>query len=661
MSTTTETLAMPALMFSSSAKVPSIPGSPMSFNGGLDEADVKMTSDILNIISKYRLEKHGSGPASGHDTLKFFAVVYDQVKTNESIKMCLPAFPFKSPNHTTKVTGRLPDMTEQFALAHLNGLCAAIGDIYKPGAELTIISDGLVYNDLLGVPDKDVWAYGQTLRNLAVEKGFSKNIKFSRLQDLLHVFPSDDLDEISYVANATEFRRALLNSFGRPDYDPSFEISKNEDTCLTYRGYIKFLESDLKHVYPIGPERSKSKFKKGIEYVAKRMLMRGDAFARAVRERFPTHLRLSIHQTSSYHKGKTVTKLPTSLLPTNSSWTTPWHCCIGLKADGTILSLPRDQFDADPTFELIHDEKGNPSYFREKSPLFSFGENSSKVWIEPMYPTGLLIRPFASTSLHIKDIPIRQIRTLVERNAPVCLRDFKQATNRELFIQKAEEMGKILGWPGRYETILSVKDIGTQSGEYRAGSALSAENMPFHYDGIFKTTQDPVTGKIHSVPPRFQMFTAVTPGDPGTGFTLFAASRLLFRYMPQDKLTLEDLRKMTMEVNTTSFAGVALTGLPIVVDHPTTGLPCLRYHEHWPQSKTKFDPMDTTIDPVGIEGHTDESVRGILDDLLYDRRVCYRHAWKKGDIVISDDFAMMHTRTEFVSGGDRELWRIHLD
>ena len=29
---------------------------------------------------------------------------------------------------------------------HLNGLCESIAEIYKPGAELVITSDGLVYN-----------------------------------------------------------------------------------------------------------------------------------------------------------------------------------------------------------------------------------------------------------------------------------------------------------------------------------------------------------------------------------------------------------------------------------------------------------------------------------------------------------------------------------
>ncbi|KAK0674590.1 Pyoverdine/dityrosine biosynthesis protein-domain-containing protein [Cercophora samala] len=652
---------------------------------GFDEVLATKASAILKVIYKYRLNKAGSETSDGHDMLRFFVLIYDQVRANQTIKMCLPAFPFKSPNDKCKVLGRLPDMAEQFALAHLNGLCAAVGDIYPPGAELTIISDGLVYNDLLGVPDRHVWAYGQALRDLAVEKGFSSNIKFSRLQDLLHVFPgNNDLDEIAYVSNATEFRRALLNTFGRPDFDASAEVCCNEDTCMTYRGYIKFLETDLKHVYPLGSDRSRSKFKKGTEYIAKNMLLRGDAFARAVRERFPNHLRLSIHPkgagaaASGNAKGKgksqTNVKLPISLLPNTNPGTTPWHCCLGLQADGTILSLPRHEFESDARFELVlSPESGEGSYFREKSPLFSWGggddEKPQQVYIEPLYPCGLLIRPLVPNSLPITSIPILSIRSLAEKNSPVCLRGFRQTTHREKFIAKAKEMGTTLGWPGRYEVIMSVKDAGTEFDEKGNPivSSLSAEKMAFHYDGVFKTTQDPTTKKISSLPPRFQMFVAVTPSPADTGLTLFAASRLLFRYLEQNYksvLSLEVLKGCTMSLSTTAFGGVALEGLPVVVEHPSTGLPCLRYHEHWPEEKTKFGEMNCLLEmseEAEGRGLTDEVVRGVLDELLYDRRVCYRHAWCKGDVVVSDDFAMMHTRTEFVSGSGRELWRIHID
>lgn len=102
------------------------------------------------------------------------------------------------------------------------------------------------------------------------------NIKFNRLKELVHVDVPDQLDEITYVSNATNFRLALLNSFSKRDYDVDLKIADHEDTCLTYRGYLKFLETDLQTIYPITEERSKKKYKKGLGYIAKQMLFRGD-------------------------------------------------------------------------------------------------------------------------------------------------------------------------------------------------------------------------------------------------------------------------------------------------------------------------------------------------------------------------------------------------
>lgn len=133
----------------------------------------------------------------------------------------------------------------------------------------------LLPSDLLGVPDRNVWAYGEGLRAMSTAKEFN-NIKFNRLKDLVHVDVPDEMDEITYVTNATNFRLALLNSFSKRDYDVDLKIADHEDTCLTYRGYLKFLETDLQTIYPITEERSRKKYKKGLGYIAKQMLFRGD-------------------------------------------------------------------------------------------------------------------------------------------------------------------------------------------------------------------------------------------------------------------------------------------------------------------------------------------------------------------------------------------------
>ncbi|KAF2146412.1 uncharacterized protein K452DRAFT_294965 [Aplosporella prunicola CBS 121167] len=302
---------------------------------------------ILAVIKPYLMTK----AADAHDlwikgSVKFISVIRKFVEKEETVKMCLPAFPFKSANKIYKVLGALPDKAEEVSLKRLNGMCEEIKEVYGPGANLLIISDGLVYNDLLTIPDREVWAYGEALRALAVKSNCT-NISFSRLRDLVELpsLPSK-LEEITYVANATNFRRALINKFGRPDLDVTKEIEEKEDTRLTYSGYRRFLESDLRFIFSLGENRSKTKFRK-------------DAFAGAVKHNFPGYLRLSIHQSTGEHK------ISLSLLPTTTSYTTPWHCSVAFTADNSLISRPKGDLEQDSKFELVF-EDGRPSYFKER-------------------------------------------------------------------------------------------------------------------------------------------------------------------------------------------------------------------------------------------------------------------------------------------------------
>lgn len=109
---------------------------------------------------------------------------------------------------------------------------------------------------------------------MAAEKKFNY-LSFARIQDLLDFPLPDKLREITYVANCTNFRRLLLNKYEKPDMDIDQEIVSNPDTRLTYLGYRKFLESDLKHIFALGENRGSNQYKRDVKYLAKQMLIRG--------------------------------------------------------------------------------------------------------------------------------------------------------------------------------------------------------------------------------------------------------------------------------------------------------------------------------------------------------------------------------------------------
>ena len=85
---------------------------------------------------------------------------------------------------------------------------------------------------------------------------------------------------------------------------------------------------------------------------------------------YPDHLRLSIHQSTGEHK------VSISLLPTDTGYTTPWHCSIAFRLDGTTTTGPRSDFDSNPELELVH-EDGRPSYYREKTDLLTWDTEKS--------------------------------------------------------------------------------------------------------------------------------------------------------------------------------------------------------------------------------------------------------------------------------------------
>jgi pyoverdine/dityrosine biosynthesis protein Dit1 len=116
---------------------------------------------------------------------------------------------------------------------------------------------------------------------MAIQKGCT-HIEFSRLKDLINYPLPEQLGEIWYVASATNFRRILMNKFGKEDIDIDHEIATNPDTLMTYRGYRRFLESDLQYIFPTGKDtaingqvRTSNGYKRDVKYLAKEMLIRG--------------------------------------------------------------------------------------------------------------------------------------------------------------------------------------------------------------------------------------------------------------------------------------------------------------------------------------------------------------------------------------------------
>jgi hypothetical protein len=82
-----------------------------------------------------------------------------------------------------KTSRTLPDMGEVLSLVRLNHLTQLVGSVYKPGAVITIFTEG-GFGASAGIPERDWKRYDRRLRELTVLLGFEKNIKIKKLSDM---------------------------------------------------------------------------------------------------------------------------------------------------------------------------------------------------------------------------------------------------------------------------------------------------------------------------------------------------------------------------------------------------------------------------------------------------------------------------------------------
>jgi len=340
---------------------------------------------------------------------------------------------------------------------------------------------------------------------------------------------------------------------------------------------------------------------------------------------------------------------------TNPDFITPWHGAVAVLADASVRIIDASSID-ESKFEVILNANDEPWYLRERSELFSWP--GFELDFEPLYPCGMVVKPKPrSGPYRFEDVDMKLVRRLALSTAPLLLQGFTMEVKKEVFRAKAKQLGEIQQWP--FGDIIEIRE----NIDLNMNNVLTREDMPFHYDGVFKTVQNEETGEVISVPPLFQMFRNRAASQQVGGLTLFASSRNMLPLLGHEIIPVEELRKLkwkTFTAKNDGFGGDELQ-LPFIAAHPETGVDTFRFHEPWPESKCVAGKSEPTIvEVVGLPAAESEALCEKLTRLLYDRRVAYRHQWTEGDFIFNDNATTHHTRTAF-EGGHREHWRVHVN
>ncbi|KAI5924925.1 Pyoverdine/dityrosine biosynthesis protein-domain-containing protein [Camillea tinctor] len=351
-----------------------------------------------------------------------------QLEKNQPIRLILPAFPWKSVNKVDKVTGTLPDFGEELALFRLNQMCEDIKTIYPLGGQVFIATDGLVFDDVVGIPDEDTWAYGEGLLEMAREHGL-KNVKLLRVMDILGYTEGKALDKELYLSLSKKCREEILASYGRTEAEVRQMMKDDPDTLLTYCGFIRFLEGDLK----FSPITASSKaisgnaYRKMVKKVAIQMMIRAESFTKLLQARCPEYVRLSIHPST----GSVKLSFPLIIQQSGDFPRSPWHSSLAISVDGAYTTVHSK--DVRETHDLISKD-GRPYYFREKSELWNLGED---VIVEPRYPNQLIVKPARAELFGTRALSAEQMEKIAALRAahtagPVVTKGFAELVRARL-------------------------------------------------------------------------------------------------------------------------------------------------------------------------------------------------------------------------------------
>jgi L-tyrosine isonitrile desaturase/decarboxylase len=253
---------------------------------------------------------------------------------------------------------------------------------------------------------------------------------------------------------------------------------------------------------------------------------------------------------------------------------------------------------------------------------------------EQLEPFGLMVHA-TDPGLNVSAITTAYLKDQIENHRVVVMRGFAPLPG-DAFPAFCKEFGSILEWDFGAVNDLRVK-------EDARNYLYTNHEVPFHWDGAF----------VSRAPHYIIFHCDIAPLAGSGGETLFCDTTRLLANASAEARELWERIVITYTTEKIVHYGGTFTS-PIMAQHPFNARPVVRYAE----------PVGD-INPVRlvIEGLDGMDQREFVDDMrlrLNDPRCCYSHRWVTGDLVIADNYTLLHGRRAFTAGVQRHIRRVNV-
>ncbi len=254
-------------------------------------------------------------------------------------------------------------------------------------------------------------------------------------------------------------------------------------------------------------------------------------------------------------------------------------------------------------------------------------------------PFGVLLEPTALNQ-DICDLDVNLLRELLWRERFIALRGFRTFNNADDFSSYCERWGQISIWP--FGKVLELVERNNPEDHI-----FDNNYVPLHWDGMYRPQV-----------PEFQIFHCVRAPRPGQrGRTTFSNTVLALENASQESRALWE--KVTGSYQRKMEFYNSKTVSPVIENHPLRGFPVIRYNEPPLEGFGNFlNPP--TLDFNGANPEELIEFHRSLREALYSPKNFYAHEWQEGDVVVADNFSLLHGRESFETKAPRHLQRVHV-
>ncbi len=262
-----------------------------------------------------------------------------------------------------------------------------------------------------------------------------------------------------------------------------------------------------------------------------------------------------------------------------------------------------------------------------------------QIKVTQVKPFGVIVEP-VGINVRVQDLNVEELRSLFQQHQLVVLRGFKTFQNSDSFADYCEAWGEVSLWP--FGKVLELIEQDNPEDHI-----FDHSYVPLHWDGMYRPQI-----------PEYQIFhCAQAPLAGQGGQTTFSNTILALKNASEE--TKAEWAKVTGCYQRKMEFYNSKTVSPIITKHPHRDVSVIRYNEPPCEEQGNF-VNPPILEFTGIEPEELEAFHSSLQEALHSTDCFYAHEWQNGDVVIADNFSLLHGREGFVSKSPRHIQRVHV-